>query len=89
MWGYHTVIFNTVFIRKETLRIATCVLNKHSYSPKCERMGKVDHEIIALIMKAVSVSETSINLYYITQDSHLHTRRNENFKTEFIIILAR
>jgi hypothetical protein len=41
---------------------------------------------IALMMKAASTSETSVNFYQITrrnnpEDSHLHTRRRDNFKS--------
>jgi hypothetical protein len=42
--------------------------------------------ISALMMKAVSTSETSVNLYQTTrrnnpENSHLHTRRRENLKS--------
>jgi hypothetical protein len=41
---------------------------------------------MALMMKAVSKSETSVNLYQtirrnIPEDCHLHTRRHENLKS--------
>jgi hypothetical protein len=41
--------------------------------------------LIALIMEAVSSSETSVNFCHtarrnIPEDSHLHTRRRENMK---------
>jgi hypothetical protein len=39
--------------------------------------------LIALMMEAVSTSETSVSFYqttlrYIPEDSHFHTRRHEN-----------
>jgi hypothetical protein len=42
--------------------------------------------LIALMMEAVSISETSANFYQTTrrynpEDSHLHTRRRENLKS--------
>jgi hypothetical protein len=42
--------------------------------------------LIALMMEAVSTSETSVNFYKTTQrkipeDSHLHTRRHENLRS--------
>jgi hypothetical protein len=42
--------------------------------------------MIALMMKAVSTSETSVNLYETTwcnipEGCHLHTRRRENLKS--------
>jgi hypothetical protein len=42
--------------------------------------------IIALMMEAVSTSETSVNFYQATrrnieEDIHLHTRRRENLKS--------
>jgi hypothetical protein len=42
--------------------------------------------LIALMMEAVSASETSVNFYQTTrrnnpEDSHLHTRRRENLKS--------
>jgi hypothetical protein len=42
--------------------------------------------IIALMMEAVSTSETTVNFYQTTrcnipEDSHLHTRRRENLKS--------
>jgi hypothetical protein len=43
----------------------------------------------ALIMKAVSTSETSANFYHTTrrnnpEDGHLHTRRRENLKSHIL-----
>jgi hypothetical protein len=40
---------------------------------------------MALMMEAVSTSETSVNIYQtkwhnIPEDSHIHTRRRENLK---------
>jgi hypothetical protein len=45
--------------------------------------------IMALMMEAVSTSETSVNFYQttrsnITEDTHLHTRRQENLKSHLI-----
>jgi hypothetical protein len=42
--------------------------------------------IIALMMEAVSISDTSVNFYETTrfnipEDSHFHTRRRENLKS--------
>jgi hypothetical protein len=42
---------------------------------------------IALMMEAVSTSETSVNFYQTTQrnipeDSHLHTRHRKNLKSK-------
>jgi hypothetical protein len=42
--------------------------------------------IIRAMIQAASTSETSVNFYQITlhnnpEDSHLHTRRNENLKS--------
>jgi hypothetical protein len=42
--------------------------------------------MIALIMEAASISETSVNFYHTTrrnnpEDSHLHTRRRKNLKS--------
>jgi hypothetical protein len=42
--------------------------------------------LIALIIKALSASETTANLYQTTrlnipEDSHLHTRRRENLRS--------
>jgi hypothetical protein len=42
--------------------------------------------IIALMMKAVSTSETFFNIYQTTrrnipEDNHLHARRSENLKS--------
>jgi hypothetical protein len=42
--------------------------------------------LIALMMEAASISETSVNIYQTTrrnnpEDSHLHTRRRENLKS--------
>jgi hypothetical protein len=47
---------------------------------------KLTVSIIALIMKAASTSETSVNFYQTTrrsntEDSHLRTRRHENLKS--------
>jgi hypothetical protein len=44
--------------------------------------------IIVLMMAAASISETSVNFYQTTQrynpeDSHLHTRRREDWKSCF------
>jgi hypothetical protein len=43
--------------------------------------------IIALMMEAVSTSETSVNnetaLLSIPEDCHLHNRRRENLKSHF------
>jgi hypothetical protein len=58
--------------------------------------------LIALMMEAVSTSETSVNFYqttwrYITEDSHLRNRRRDNLKSHllqsssnmfFVIVLA-
>jgi hypothetical protein len=46
--------------------------------------------IIALMMEAASTSETSVNFYrttrhYNPEDSHLHTRRRENLKSNFTL----
>jgi hypothetical protein len=43
--------------------------------------------MIALMMEAASTSETSVNFYHATQpnnteDSHLHSRRRENLKSQ-------
>jgi hypothetical protein len=43
--------------------------------------------MIALMMEAVSTSETSVNIYQTTLrnipgDSHLHTHRRENLKSQ-------
>jgi hypothetical protein len=45
---------------------------------------------IALIMEAASTSETSVNFCHTTrrnnsEDSHLHTRRRENLKSNFTV----
>jgi hypothetical protein len=45
--------------------------------------------MIALIMEAISTSETSVNFYQITrrnipEDSHLHTRCRDNLKSHFV-----
>jgi hypothetical protein len=45
---------------------------------------------IALIMEAVSISETSVNFYEgtrrnIPEDSSLHTRHRENLKPQFVL----
>jgi hypothetical protein len=45
--------------------------------------------IIALMMVAVSSSETSVSFYQISrcnkpEDSHLHTRRRENLKSHIV-----
>jgi hypothetical protein len=42
--------------------------------------------LIAVMVEAVSFSETSVNIYQttlrnMTEDSHLHTRRRENLKS--------
>jgi hypothetical protein len=47
--------------------------------------------LIALMMEAVSTSETSVNFYQTTgrnapEDSHLHIRRRENLKSQVINI---
>jgi hypothetical protein len=47
--------------------------------------------MIALMMKATSTSETSVNFYQTTRrnnpgDSHLHTHRRENLKSHSLII---
>jgi hypothetical protein len=44
------------------------------------------HKMIALMMEAVSTSETSVNFYQtiqrnIPEDNHLHTRRRENLRS--------
>jgi hypothetical protein len=44
--------------------------------------------LAASIIRAMSTSETSVNLYQTTrrnipEDSHLHTRRRENLKSQF------
>jgi hypothetical protein len=49
---------------------------------------------IALMMEAVSTSETSVNFYQTTrrynpEDSHLHIRRRENLKSNVLISLCR
>jgi archaellum biogenesis protein FlaJ (TadC family) len=46
--------------------------------------------IIALMMEAVRTSETSVNIYlitqqYIPQDSKLHTCRRENLKSHIVM----
>jgi hypothetical protein len=43
--------------------------------------------VTALMMEAANTSETSVNFYQtirrnIPQDSHLHTRRRENLKSD-------
>jgi hypothetical protein len=43
--------------------------------------------LIALMMEAASASETSVNFYQTTRrnnpgESHLHTRRRENLKSQ-------
>jgi hypothetical protein len=48
---------------------------------------------IALMMEAVSASETSVNFYQTTRrynpdDSHLHTRRRENLKSYFFFVFV-
>jgi hypothetical protein len=48
---------------------------------------------IALMMKAVSTSETSVNFYQATrrnnpEDSHLHTRRRENLKSHKLLVIS-
>jgi hypothetical protein len=48
--------------------------------------------LIALMMEAVSTSETSVSFYQTTrrniaEDSHLHTHRRENLKFEQGILL--
>jgi hypothetical protein len=48
--------------------------------------------IIALMMEAVSTSETSVNFYKCTrrknpEDSHLHTRRRENLKSHLVFLM--
>jgi hypothetical protein len=45
---------------------------------------------IALMMEAASTSETSVNVYQTTrrynpEDSHLHTRRRETSRSNYII----
>jgi hypothetical protein len=45
--------------------------------------------LIALMMEAASISETSVNFYQTTrrnnpEDSHLHTRRRKNQKSHLI-----
>jgi hypothetical protein len=47
------------------------------------------HQLIPLMMEAVSTSETSVNLYETTrrnipEDSHLHTRRHQNLKYQAV-----
>jgi hypothetical protein len=49
---------------------------------------------IALTMEAPSTSETSVNFYLTTlrnnpEDSHLHTRRLENLKSQIPVKLIR
>jgi hypothetical protein len=60
--------------------IIISVLNKQYRAVKTGRF-------IALLMEAVSTSETSVNFYQTTQpnnpeDSHLHTRHRENIKSQ-------
>jgi hypothetical protein len=48
--------------------------------------GLLLRAIIALMMEAASMSETSVNFYQTArpnnpEDSHLHTRRRENLKS--------
>jgi hypothetical protein len=50
--------------------------------------------IIALMMEAASISATSTNFYQTTrrnnpEDSHLHTRRRENLKSNFNFVSRR
>jgi hypothetical protein len=50
--------------------------------------------IIALMMEAVSTSETPVSFYETTrrnipQDIHLHTRRRENLKSPTVVYLLR
>jgi hypothetical protein len=47
------------------------------------------HWLIALMMTAASTPETSVNFYQATrrynpEDSHLHTRRRENLKSQTV-----
>jgi hypothetical protein len=49
--------------------------------------------LIALMMEAASISETSVNFYqttrrYIPEDSYLHTRRRENLKSHPVTLLV-
>jgi hypothetical protein len=48
---------------------------------------------IALMMEAVSTSETSVNFYETTRRNipegcHLHTRRRENLKSHGVIVVS-
>jgi hypothetical protein len=50
------------------------------------------YNIIALMMEAVSISETSLDFYETTgrnipEDSNLHTRRHENLKSHRINVV--
>jgi hypothetical protein len=52
----------------------------------------ISASIIALMMEAISTSETYVNFYQntrrnIPEDSHLHTRRRENLKSHLIFII--
>jgi hypothetical protein len=49
--------------------------------------------IIALMMEAASTSKTSVKYYQTTgrnfpEDSHLHTRRRENLKSQLCFLIA-
>jgi hypothetical protein len=51
---------------------------------------RTDSIITALMMEAVRISETSVNIYlttrqYIPEDSKLHTRLRENLKSEMSV----
>jgi hypothetical protein len=53
---------------------------------------EVYRRFVAMMMEAVSTSETSVNCYQTTrrnipEDSHLHTRRRENLKSHLIFLL--
>jgi hypothetical protein len=53
----------------------------------------MSHQLIALMVGAVSTSETSVSFYQtarrnIPEDSHLHTRRRKNLKSHIFIILT-
>jgi hypothetical protein len=69
------------------------VLNDEYYNPGIKSKDiLLKMAIIALMMEAVSTSETSVNIYQtagrnIPEDSHLHTRRRENLKSHQVVLL--
>jgi hypothetical protein len=49
--------------------------------------------VVAMMMKAASISETSVNFHQTTrcnnpEDSHLHTRRRENLKYHSLLFIS-